>query len=473
MTVLEQSFVKIHNGRVEAFEQQLNGRLLQPYHPDYEEARQVWNGMIDRHPAFIAQATSVADVVASVNFARENNLLLSVRGGGHNVAGHAVNDGGLVIDLAGLNHVKVDPAKRIVRAGGGATIGQVDAATQAHGLAVPLGVVSATGIAGLTLGGGYGWLSKKYGASANNLIAAEVVTADGHIVRASESENFDLLWGLRGGGGNFGIVTEFVYRAYPVGPDVTIAFIFHDATGDKMKEAIRFYREFYAQAPDEVSGLVALGVIPPHEELFPAAIHGRPFALFAAVYAGPAEEGRTQLAPLFEFGEPLADFSGTMPYLEAQQLFDADYPNGMRYYWKSLNLTRLDDEVIDRVVTHARQQPSVLSTTDLWFIGGAVQRFGPEDGALNGRQTDFLINPEANWEDPADDDANVTWVRRFIADLDEFSDGGRYLNFAGFQEEGDAMMQDAFGSQYARLAALKRQYDPANLFRLNHNIKPA
>jgi len=472
MTVFTPTATAVRGLDVETFARQLNGRLIQPHDDAYEEARKVWNGMINRYPAYIVQAANVADVVAGVNFARENKLPLSVRGGGHNVAGHATNDGGLVIDLARLNEVRVDPQKRIVRAGGGATIGMVDAAAQAHGLAVPLGVVSATGIAGLTLGGGYGWLSRKYGASANNLVAAEVVTADGRIVYTSENENFDLLWGLRGGGGNFGIVTEFIYRAYPIGPEVSVAFVFHEGEGEKMNEAIRYYRDFYAQAPDEVNGLVALGVIPPHEELFPAAIHGRPFALFVALYAGPADKGQAMLQPLREFGRPLADFSGVMPYVKAQQLFDADYPDGLRYYWKSLNLTRLDDEVIARVVAQARRQPSVLSTTDLWFMGGAINRFGVEDGALNGRQTAFLINPEANWEDPAGDAANIAWVRGIIADLAEFSDGGRYLNFAGFQEEGEAMMQQAFGPQYVRLAALKRKYDPTNLFRLNQNVKP-
>ena len=456
----------------------LSGQLIRPGDAAYEEARRVWNGMIDRRPALIVRAATEDDVVSAVNYARENKLLLSLRGGGHNVAGHGTNDGGLVIDLASLNSVSVDPEARLVRAGGGATIADLDAATQAHGLAVPMGVVSATGIGGLTLGGGMGWLRNKYGLSADNLVAATVVTAGGQVVRASEEENADLLWGLRGGGGNFGVVTEFVYRAHPVGPEVMFAMIFHDGRGDNMKRAIQFYRDFVARAPEEVSGLLFAGRIPPEEAHFPVAIHNVPYVAFAAMYAGDPEEGQELLQPLLEFGrdrgvEPLLDFSGVMPYVEAQQILDEDYPNGLRYYWKSLNLTRLDDAVIDRIVKHARRQPSPFSTVDLWEIRGAVRRGGPEDGAFHGRQAAFLLSPEANWERMEDDEANVGWLRAFVADMAEFSDGGRYLNFAGFQEEGDEMMRRSFGPQYARLAELKRNYDPDNLFRLNQNVQPA
>ena len=449
------------------------GEIILPGDRGYEEARKVWNGMIERRPALIVRPASTADVEWAVKYAREYGLLLSVRGGGHNVAGHATNDGGMVIDLVKLSQVHVDPLRRVVRAGGGATIGQLDAETQEHGLAVPMGVVSQTGIAGLTLGGGFGWLRNKYGLSSDNLIGAQVVTADGSIVYASEDENFDLLWGLRGGGGNFGIVTEFVYRAYALGPEVFFAFAFHDARGDRLKKAIELYRDFTAAAPEEVSTLLSAGIIPPIAGHFPEAIHNVPFVVLAGMYAGSVEEGRKALSPLIEFGEPLVDLSGAVPYVKAQTYFDEDYPNGMRYYWKSLNLSRLDDEVIDRIVEHTRRQPSVLSTVDLWDIGGAVARAGARESAFYGRQAAFLLNPEANWEDDADDAANVAWVREFIDDMQPFSDGSRYLNFAGFQEEGDALVRDAFGAQYARLAALKAKYDPHNLFRLNQNVKPA
>jgi hypothetical protein len=458
--------------RVRKFDANMRGDLIHPGDSGYDEARAVWNGMIDRYPALIARPVSVEDVVTAVNFARDNNIVLAVRGGGHNVAGHGTVDGGLVIDLSLMKDVLVDPEARTARAGGGATIGDLDRATQQYGLATPMGVVSATGIAGLTLGGGLGWLRNKYGLSADNLISAQVVTADGRIVTASQRENEDLFWGLRGGGGNFGIVTEFEYRLYPVGPEVAFTFVLHDGQGDRLKEAIRFYRDYAATAPDEVSSLAASGIVPLHPEAFPESIHGRPFVLFGAMYAGPPAQGERVMQPLRDFGQPLIDFSGIMPYLEAQQIFDADYPDGMRYYWKSLNLTRLDDEVIDRFVEHARLQPSVFSTTDLWHIGGMMARVNPEESAFNGRQAAFVLNPEANWEDPAGDEANITWVREFIQAMQEFSDGGRYLNFAGFQEEGDDMMRKAFGPQYARLAALKKKYDPTNLFSLNQNIKP-
>ncbi|MBZ0293220.1 MAG: FAD-binding oxidoreductase [Anaerolineae bacterium] len=454
------------------FSNQLRGKITLPGDANYDEARAIWNGMIDRYPAIIAHCETVDDVVASVQFAHEQNLLVAVRGGGHNVAGHAVCDGGIVIDLSHMNAVEVDPEAKLARAQGGATLGEVDAATQAHGLAAAMGVVSKTGIAGLTLGGGFGWLSKKYGMACDNLVAAEVVTADGRVIRASETENRDLLWGLRGGGGNFGIVTSFELRLHPVGPEVMFVFALHDGEGDRMKSALQFYLDFAANAPEDVNGLAAIGKIP-HTEHFPEELHGRPFVLTVALYTGDAKTGEQVLQPLRDFHPPLVDMSGIMPYVEAQQMFDPDYPDGMRYYWKSLNLNYLDDTALDRIIEHARQQPSEFSTTDLWPIGGAVRQFGPETSAYAGRGAAYLINPEANWVDAADDDANVEWVRDFIADMQEFSDGGRYLNFAGFQEEGEDMMRKAFAGNYQRLAELKRKYDPENFFRLNQNINPS
>ncbi|HWQ15897.1 MAG TPA: FAD-binding oxidoreductase [Roseiflexaceae bacterium] len=457
---------------VRALAGRLAGELIQPGDAQYNAARAVWNGMIDRHPALIARCSRVEDVVAAVNFARAHGLPLAVRGAGHNVAGHGTCDGGLVIDLGPMKQIQVDPVRRIAWAGGGVTWGELDAATQAYGLATPGGVFSGTGIAGLTLGGGFGWLRNKYGLSCDNLIGAEVVTAAGQVVHASARENPDLLWGLRGGGGNFGIVTTFEYQLHPVGPEVMFVFVFHDGAADNMARAIRLYRDYSAEAPDEVSTLMACGVIPPDPHVFPAELHGRPMVLFGGLYAGPVEEGRRALQPLLDFGAPLMDASGVMPYVDAQKMFDHDYPDGRRYYWKSLNLSRLDDAAIARIVAHARRQPSPFSTTDIWHIGGAVARVGAEESAFHGRQASFLLSPEANWDNPQDDAANIGWLRDFIADMEEFSDGSRYLNFPGFQEEGDAMMRAAFGPQYARLAALKARYDPHNLFRLNQNVRP-
>lgn len=450
---------------------QFHGELIYPGDGDYDAARSVWNGMIDRRPALIARCANVADVQTAVNFARETGWPLSVRGGGHNVAGHAVNDGGIVIDLSRMNNVAVDVAKRLAYVGGGATIADLDQATQRYGLATPMGVVSETGVAGLTLGGGLGHLRNKYGLSADSLVGATVVTAAGEIVHASERENRDLLWGLRGGGGNFGIVTTFVYQLYPVGPEVFFTAVFHH--GDKAKAGLQLYRDFSATAPDDVSVLGVLGIVPDGAVPFPEAVHGQPFVAFVGLYAGDPAEGEAVMQPLRELSPaPLADFSGTVPYLAAQQFFDEDYPTGMRYYWKSLNLLRLDDEAIERIIDHAYRQPSQHSTTDLWHIGGRLKRLNGEHGAFYGRHAAYVLNPEANWEHAGDDAANMSWVRTFIDDMADFSDGSRYLNFPGFQEEGDAMMQAAFGTHYQRLAALKQKYDPTNLFRLNQNIKP-
>ncbi len=460
-------------GTLDRLRAALQGTLLQPEDAGYAEARLLWNGMIDRRPAAIVACSSTADVVETVRYAREHGLPLAVRGGGHNVAGHAVVDDGLVIDLGGLREVKVDAEQRTATAQGGATIGDLDRATQAHALATPMGVVSATGIAGLTLGGGYGWLRSKYGLSCDNLIRAQVVLWDGQVVTAGETEHPDLLWALRGGGGNFGVVTEFVYRLYPVGPDVAMVFAFQDGRGPRMRQAIEHFLEFSRQAPDDISLLGAVGKIPPSIEHFPADLHNVPFFLFGAMYAGDPARGEELLRPLRDYGSALVDSSGVMPYLSVQQLFDADYPNGMRYYWKSLNLDSLEGEALDLFIEHALRQPSPFSTTDIWPNNGAARRFGPEHAALHGRGAACLINPEANWVDAADDAANVQWVRDFVAAMRPWSDGGRYLNFAGFYEEGDALVRDAFGPQYARLAQVKARYDPHNVFRLNANIQPA
>ncbi len=455
---------------IDRLSKKLDGRLVRPHDAGYDEARAVWNGVIDKHPEVIVQCRNSEDVTTAVSFARENGLLVAVRGGGHNVAGHGTCDGGMVIDLSAMRRVEVDPGNQTVRAGGGATLGDLDAASQSRGLAVPMGVVSETGIAGLTLGGGMGHLRNKYGLSCDNLIEAEVITAEGHPVRATQEENRDLLWGLRGGGGNFGIVTSLTYRAYPLGPEVFFLAVFHQ--GDRAREALQLYRDFTAEAPDEASVLAFLGIIPEGEDAFPEKIHGRPFAAFVGVYAGSVAEGEKILQPLRSFGKPLVDFSKPSPYVELQRFFDEDYPDGDRYYWKSLSLNHLDDRAIDRIVEHARRQPSQFSTTDLWSLGGAVKRFPREESAFYGRQAAFLLNPEGNWKERDADEENIRWARDFVEDMQEFSDGSRYLNFAGFQEEGDAMMRSAFGPGYEKLAKLKEKYDPTNLFRLNQNIKP-
>lgn len=460
----------INQSAIQQFDAALTGELIQPGDANYDEARAVWNGMIDRHPKLIVRCADTIDVVNAVNFARAHGLRVAVRGGGHQVAGHGTVDGGLVIDMSLMNRIEVDPDVRIAKVGGGAKWGGVDHKTQLYGLMTPGGVVSDTGVAGLALGGGFGFTSHKFGLACDNIMAAEVVTADGRVVRASEHENADLLWGLRGGGGNFGIVTQFEFRLHELGPEVMMLAAFHD--GKHMKEVLQYFRDFCERAPDEISLLAACGIFPPDEAVFPNELHGMPFVLFIGVYAGAPDDGERVVQELRDFNPPLLDLSGRVPYVEAQTFFDPDYPSGARYYWKSLNLSHLNDDAIDTIVEHALRQPSDHSTTDIWHKGaGAVLR--NEDGAaFNGRHAPYLINPEANWHHAENDEANVTWVRKFIAAVEPYSDGGRYLNFAGFQEEGDTMMRAAFGEKYERLAQLKRKYDPTNFFGLNQNVKP-
>jgi FAD/FMN-containing dehydrogenase len=447
--------------------------VITPGTAGYDEARLVWNGMIDRRPAAIVQCTNVDDVVAAIRHARSENLAIAVRGGGHNVAGYATVDEGLVIDLGAMKRVEVDPENRIVSVGGGALWADVDRAAQKHGLAVPGGVVSETGVAGLTLAGGYGWIRGRHGLSCDNLIGAEVVLADGSIVQASEDENADLLWGLRGGGGNFGVVTRLVFRAHPIGPEIFFNFVFHDGRGDGMRNAARWFRDWCRDLPDEIAPLAVIGQVPPGHELFPDELYGTPFFLLAAMYAGDSAEGERLLAPTREFATPLADFSDHMPYVKAQTIFDEDFPaHELRYYWKSANLPALGDDLIDVIVDHALRQPSPLSTTDIWHVGGAVRRTSEDDMAFTGRDIGFLFNAEANWRDPADDVANMSWVTETHAAIRDYADGRAYFNFGGFADEARSAVENTFGTKYDRLRKLKRKYDPENLFRLNQNIEP-
>jgi FAD/FMN-containing dehydrogenase len=466
---MENGTAVLPGAAIDAFETGLSGRVVHRNDPDYEEHRAIWNGMIDKKPALIVRCGSVDDVVASVNLARENGLLLAVHGGGHNVAGTALCDGGLMVDLSMMNEVEVDPDACRARAEAGAIIADLDAATQRYGLATPMGVVSETGIAGLTLGGGIGWLRRKHGLSCDNLISADVVTADGRLLKASETEHPDLLWGIRGGGGNFGIVTSFEYQLHPVGPDVMFVFALY--RGSQRREALRAYRDYCAAAPDEVSSWAISGTVPATED-FPEEIHGEPYLNIGACYAGSVEKGRRIMQPLREFGEPMVDFSGPMLYTDVQVFLDEDYPDGFHYYWKSLYLESLGDDVIDGVVTWSDRRPSLLSTVDVWHMGGAVSRFSAADAAVGNREAPYLLGVEANWEPSQDDDANVAWARACVEDMRTFSKGGQYLNFPGFHEREDETMRTTFGNQYERLVALKKKFDPSNLFRLNHNIKP-
>lgn len=455
---------------VERFRVHLHGELIRPGDAEYDDARAVWNGMIDKRPGLIARCVGTADVITAVNFARENDLHVAVRGGGHNVAGTAVCDDGLVIDLSEMTGVWVDPEERTARVQAGATWADVDHETQAFGLATPGGVVSDTGVAGLTLGGGIGHIRCKYGLTCDNLVSADVVTADGEFLTASEDENPELFWGLRGGGGNFGIVTGFEFALHPVGPEVATCFVIYP--GNKLAECLRTYREYIDSAPEEVSTLSSAGVMR-DEDLFSTDVLDDLKIGFLGCYAGSPEEGEAALAPLRELAEPIADFSGRMAYTEFQQILDEDYPDGMRYYWKSLYLDGLSESAIDRIAYWADCAPSPLSTVDVWQLGGAITDVGVEKSAFAGRHASVLLGVEANWEDPATDESNIAWVRDCLDDMRQFSDGSVYLNFPGFLEDNDETMETTFGTAYERLVALKDEYDPTNVFSLNQNITPS
>ena len=460
----------VNDERIERFRADVHGVVIQPDDDDYDDARAVWNGMIDKYPRLIVRCRGVADVIRAVEFARESDWPLAVRGGGHNVAGTAVCDDGIVIDLSEMTGVWVDPDERTAWVQGGATWADVDHETQAFGLATPGGVVSKTGVAGLTLGGGIGHLRCKYGLSCDNLASVDVVTADGEYLTASAEENDELFWGLRGGGGNFGIATGFEFDLHPVGPEVATCFVVY--RGDEAADCLRAYREYVSTAPDEVSTLTSAGVMP-DEEIFEEDVVGDHKIAVLGCYAGPPEEGEEVLAPLREFAEPIVDFSGVVPYAEFQQLFDDDYPDGMRYYWKSLYIDGLPDSAIERITSWAESAPSPLTTVDVWQLGGAITDVGIDESSFAGRHAPFLLGVEANWEDPAADDANVEWVRDCLDDMRQFSDGSVYLNFPGFLEDSDELMKTTFGSTYDRLVALKDEYDPENLFSLNQNITPS
>ena len=448
----------------------IRGPVLRPGDGGYDEARAVWNGLIDRRPALIVQPSGAADVVDSVNFARDNDLLLSIKGGAHNVAGNAVNDGGLVIDLSRMRGVHVDPATRTVRAEGGATWGDCDRETQLFGLAVPGGVVSTTGIGGLTLHGGIGHLRRKHGLSIDNLLSVDIVTADGQLRRASATENEDLFWATRGAGSNFGVVTSFEFQAHPVGPLVYVGAVFYPL--ENAKELIAGWRDYMAGAPEELSSLSICWSIPAHEP-FPPELHGRDVYVVAAVYAGTPEEGERVVQPLRELGEPVIDLSGPWPWLALQAGFDEIFPAGQLRYWKSTSLAELSEDAIDTIVEFAGRRPSKLSDVVIWHHGGAMSRVGETDTAYGGRHTAFLVTPEASWTDAAQNDEAIGWARDTWGALQAHSTGGLYLNFPGLGEDTEALARAGYGPNYERLRTLKGKYDPENLFRMNINIEPA
>jgi FAD/FMN-containing dehydrogenase len=461
----------VPDAAMDAFAAGFRGRLLRPGNEAYDQRRNIRNGMIDKRPALIAECTGTADVIAAIGFARQQALPISVRGGGHNVGGTAISEGGVVIDLGRMNGVRVDPAAKTVRAGGGATLGDVDHESQAFGLAVPAGVVPRTGVGGLTLHGGLGFLTRRLGLTCDHLVSADVVTADGKLVVADERHNPDLLWALRGGGGNFGVVTSFEFKAHPVGPEVWAAVVMYPA--DKADKILAVFREFMATAPDEMMA-IAIFWNTPHDDSIPQGARNLPTLAIAACYSGPFANGETAIQPLREIDTPLVDMSGPMPFVELQKLFDPEYPDGRRYYWKSIYLPDLGEATVAALAGHAARRPSPISSLDIWALGGALRRTPASHGAFMGRDEPFLLGIEANWDDPAADDDNVGWAREVFADMQRrFPTTGAYLNFPGFGEEGEALLQRSYKDNFRRLQAIKATYDPDNLFRSNLNIAPA
>ncbi len=460
----------LDDATVTEFMGRVRGMVLHAGDPGYDDARMVRNGLIDRKPALIVRASGTADVVESVNFARENHLTLSVRGGGHNVAGTAVNDGGLVIELSEMRGVHVDPINRTARVQGGATWGDVDRETQVFGLATPGGKVSSTGVGGLSLHGGWGWLRRKFGYCVDNMLSVEIVTADGQVRTASATEHPDLFWAVRGAGSNFGVITSFEFQLHPVGPTVFLA-----ATAYPMEDAERIapaWRDFVANAPDEISSVLLLWSIPA-VEFFPPELHGRKVVIPAAVYAGLAEEGERALMPLRELGTPLLDLSHATPYADLQTGFDWAYPKGWLYYWKSLYLKGLEGDTLEAVIQAGRARPTDQASVTIWALGGAPSRVPAPATAFGKRDAPFLLAFETTWTDANDSDRCIGWTRDQWATMQRFSDGDIYLNFAGFGEEKDALVRASYGANFDRLTALKAKYDPGNLFRMNQNIKPA
>ncbi|MDX6513136.1 MAG: hypothetical protein QOE36_2640 [Gaiellaceae bacterium] len=448
----------------------VRGQAFAPGDEGYADACRVWNGMHDeRQPALIVSCSGKSDVVAAIRFARDEGLSIAIRGGGHNVAGNATCDGGLVIDLSGMKRIEVDAEQRLARVEGGALWGEVDAATQPFGLATTGGLVSSTGVAGFTLGGGIGWLMRKHGLACDNLIGAEVVTADGQTVIADEDQNSELLWGLRGGGGNFGVVTGFTFRLHPLGPMVLGGMVAHPL--ERAGEVLRFWREWAAGASDDVCTLAAIVYAPP-EPFVPEEVQGTPIIAIAAFHTDADGRGADALRELREYGPPAIDVIGPMPYTALQQMFDGGAPRGSRNYWRSAYLADLNDGAIDAILANAAGLPVPLGQIHIHQMGGAAGRVPAGATAFAHRDAAFVLNLIGMWLEPGGDEQNIAWVREISADVEPHTTGAPYVNFLG--DEGADRVRAAYGDDaYTRLQTLKRQFDPANTFRLNQNVVPA
>lgn len=446
---------------------QLRGSLCLADEAGYDEARTVWNAMIDRRPAAVVRCHGASDVMRAVRLARDNGLLLAVRGGGHNISGNAVCEGGLLIDLSPMRSVRIDPKTRSARVEPGVTLGEFDKEAQAFALATPLGINSTTGVAGLTLGGGFGWLSRKFGFTVDNLTSADVVTADGTLLQANATDNPDLFWGIRGGGGNFGVVTSFEFKLHPIGPEVVSGLIVHPFA--RARELLAGYRQVAAQAPDELTIWVVLRKAPPLPFL-PAETHGKEIVVFAVCYTGEPGKAQEALAPLRALGEPIADVIGPQPYAAWQTAFDPLLTPGAYNYWKSHNFTALSDGLVDTLVDSIGTLPTAECEVFIAQLGGASGRIAADATAFPHRDANFVMNVHTRWREREDQEASIKWARGLFAATAVHATGGVYVNF--MPEDETDRVAGAYGSNYARLMALKAKYDPDNLFRLNQNIQP-
>ncbi len=458
---------ELSNATLEPFRTALKGSIVLPSDPNYDEVRQIWNAMIDKKPAVIVQCADADDVAQSIAFARANGLEISVRGVGHNIAGNSLCDDGLMIDLSTMKKVKVDTEQRRAYVDPGASLGDFDAAVQAHGLTTPVGINSTTGIAGLTLGGGFGWLTRKYGMTIDNLLSADVVTADGQKVTASDNENPDLFWAIRGGGGNFGVVTQFEFKLYPVGPDVLSGLVVYPFA--EAKQVLDQYRSFNQSAPEELSVWAVLRKAPPLPFL-PEAVHGTEVVVFALCYSGDPAEGQKLIEPLRTCGTPHGEHIGVQPYAAWQQAFDPLLTPGARNYWKSHNFEELSDGALETAMEYTGKLPSPQCEIFIAHLEGASNRVPAEAMAYAHRSATYVMNVHARWDDAKDDDACRNWARDFFKDSQPYASAGAYVNFMT-GDEGDALAT-AYGGNYARLAEVKKKYDPDNVFHINHNIKP-
>lgn len=452
---------------IQELQQSLRGQLLLPDHEKYENLRRIWNGAHDKRPGLIVQCTGTADVIDTVNFARKHGLLVSIRGGGHNVAGTALCDGGLVIDLSLLRGVHVHPDQRIADVAPGATLGDLDRETQAFGLVVPAGIVSTTGVAGLTLGGGMGWVRRKYGLTIDNLLSVDMVTADGSFLRASEEEHKDLFWAVRGGGGNFGVVTSFRFRLHPLGPIVYFAAPMYPI--ERASEILPRWRDFCDGMPDEVSSFFLFQTLPA-ADAFPKEVWNKGVVVLPTLYTGAVEEGEKILQPLRAMGETVLDLSTPLPFRALQQAFDWLFPSGNRYFWKTATLPMLDDAAINAIVEVGTKRSSPGTAVGVWQMGGAISRVSDDATGYGPRSDPWTVNIDSGWTDPAEDEQHIAFTREGWNQLQAVSSGGMYLHYGSLEKEDQ--IRAAYGPIYDRLAEIKARYDPMNLFRVNQNIRP-